>query len=301
MLKRSLLFIFSIFVLIPVYAQYLTGKVIADDDGMPLVGATVWFKENPAVKVRVGEDGDYRIRFRKGTLVFHCFGFKDYETEVTRNREINVRLKPSSLEMSEVVVKAEKKKYSRKNNPAVELMEKVMAAKKFRDMRMNDYVSFKKYARTMLALNEFTAETLEKDENLKGKSFLVNYAEVFPETGKTIVPISIEEKNTTELYRKSDGKTKSIVHGHHAESLLDVVSAGEFIETKFKNNLKDIDIYKDEMVLLEHNFISPIGGNAAIRFYHYALGDTVDLDGDKCIKVAFSPANPQDFGFSGYL
>ena len=56
MLKRLLLFIFSIFVLIPVYAQYLTGKVIADDDGMPLVGATVWFKENPAVQVRVGED-----------------------------------------------------------------------------------------------------------------------------------------------------------------------------------------------------------------------------------------------------
>lgn len=301
MLRRSILFIISLFVLIPCYAQYLTGKVIADDDGMPLVGATVWFKENPAAKVRVGEDGDYRIRFRKGTLVFHCFGFKNHETEVTRVREVNVRLKPSSLEMSEVVVKAEKKKYSRKNNPAVELMEKVMAAKKFRDMRMNDYVSFKKYARTMLALNEFTAETLEKDENLKGKSFLVNYAEVFPETGKTIVPISIEEKNTTELYRKSDGKTKSIVHGHHAESLLDVLSAGEFIETKFKNNLKDIDIYKDEMVLLEHNFISPIGGNAAIRFYHYALGDTVDLDGDKCIKVAFSPANPQDFGFSGYL
>lgn len=301
MLRRNILFVISFFFLIPAYAQYLTGKVVADDDGMPLVGATVWFKENPAVKVRVGEDGLYKIRFRKGTLVFHCFGFKDYESEVTRNRQVNVRMKPSSLEMEEVVVQAEKKKYSRKNNPAVELMEKVIAAKKTRDMRTNDYVSYKKYARTMLALNDFTVESLEQDENLKGKSFLKNYAEVFPETGKTIVPISIEEKNTTELYRKSDGKSKSIVHGHHAESLLDVLAAGEFIETKFKDNLKDVDIYKDEMVLLEHNFLSPIGGNAAIRFYHYALGDTVDLDGEKCIKVHFSPGNPQDFGFSGQL
>lgn len=301
MLKRNLLFVLFIFVLIPVYAQYLTGKVIADDDGMPLVGATVWFEENPAAKVRVGEDGQYRIRFRKGTLIFHCFGFKDHKVEVTRNRTVDVRMKPAALEMSEVVVKAEKKKYSRKNNPAVELMQKVISAKKYRDVRINDYVAHKKYARTMLALNEFTAETLEKDENLKGKNFLINYAEVFPETGKTIVPISIEEKYTTELYRKSDDKSKSIVHGHHAESLLDVLAAGEFIETKFKDNLKDVDIYRDEMVLLEHNFISPIGGNAAIRFYHYALGDTVDLDGERCIKVAFSPANPQDFGFSGYL
>ena len=203
MLKRNILFILSMFMLIPAYAQYLTGKVIADDDGMPLVGATVWYQENPAAKVRVGEDGQYKIRFRKGTLIFHCFGFKDHKVEVTRNRTVDVRLKPASLEMTEVVVKAEKKKYSRKNNPAVELMQKVIAAKKSRDMRTNDYVSYKKYARTMLALNEFTAETLEKDENLKGKSFLVNYAEVFPETGKTIVPISIEEKNSGEDHRRN--------------------------------------------------------------------------------------------------
>ena len=138
MTKRSILFILTLFFLIPAYAQYLTGKVIAEDDGMPLVGATVWFKENPAAKVRVGEDGQYRIRFRKGTLVFHCFGFKNYEVEVTRVRTINISMKPSSLEMNEVVVKAEKKKYSRKNNPAVELMQKVIAAKKTRDMRSND-------------------------------------------------------------------------------------------------------------------------------------------------------------------
>lgn len=289
------------FLLIPAYAQYLTGKVVADDDGMPLVGATVWFQENPAAKVRVGENGQYRIRFRKGTLVFHCFGFKEQKAEVTRNSPVNVRLKPAFSEMSEVVVEAKKKKYSRKNNPAVELMQKVIAAKKVRDMRQNDYARYNKYARTMIALNDFTAKTLEEDETLKKKSFLVDYAELCPETGKTIVPISIEEKQSTELYRKSDGKNKSIVHGHHAESLLDVLAAGEFLETKFKGNLSDVDIYKDEMVLLEHNFISPIGGNAAIRFYHYAIEDSVYLNGDKCIKVAFTPSNPQDFGFSGSL
>lgn len=299
--KRFFIFILLLIVQIPLYAQYITGKVVADDDGMPLVGATVWYKENPAAKARVGEDGNYKIRFRKGTLVFHCFAFKDYVTEVTRVRKVDVRLKPSSLDMTEVVVSAEKKKYSRKNNPAVELMLKVIDAKKSRDMRTNDYVTYNKYARTMLALNEFSAESLETNETLKTKAFLKNYAEICPETGKTIVPISIEEKKSTEFYRKKDATSKSIVQGHHAETLLDVLAAGEFIETKFKDNLTDVDIYKDEMVLLEHNFISPIGGNAAIRFYHYALGDTVDLDGDKCIKVAFSPGNPQDFGFSGYL
>ncbi len=301
-MKRSILFLFSIFLLIPAYAQYLTGKVVASDDGMPLVGATVWYQDNQAAKVRVGENGQYRIRFRKGTLVFHCFGFKDQKVEVTKNKAVNISLEPASMEMTEVVVEAKRKKYTRKNNPAVELMKKVIAAKKVRDMRQNDYASYNKYARTMIALNDFSVETLEQDEELKKKSFLVDYAELCPETGKIIVPISIEEKQSTELYRKSDSKSKSIVHAHHAESLLDVLAAGEFLETKFKDNLTDVDIYKDEMVLLEHNFISPIGGNAAIRFYHYAITDSsAYLNGEKCFKVAFTPSNPQDFGFSGSL
>lgn len=148
-MKRSILFVLSLFLLIPIYAQYLTGKVVADDDGMPLVGATVWFQDNPSAKVRVGENGQYRIRFRKGTLVFHCFGFKDYMVEVTRNNSVNVRMAPASLDMAEIVVEA--KKYTRKNNPAVELMQKVIAAKKVRDMRQNDYARYNKYARTMIA------------------------------------------------------------------------------------------------------------------------------------------------------
>ena len=108
--KRFLLFLISFMVLIPAYAQYLTGKVIADDDGLPLVGATVWFQENPAVKVRVGENGQYRIRFRQGTLVFHCFGFNDQKVTVKVNRPVNIRLKSESMATAEAVVEHKKKK-----------------------------------------------------------------------------------------------------------------------------------------------------------------------------------------------
>lgn len=298
--KRLLLFFISVIILVPAYAQYLTGKVVADDDGLPLVGATVWYQENPAVKVRVGESGQYRIRFRQGTLVFHCFGFNDQKVTVKVNRPVNIRLKSESMDMTEVVVEVKRKKYKRKGNPAVEMMQKVIAARKSADMRQNDYVTYDKYSRTMLALNEYN-DTAEVDEKIKKKKFLKDYAEYCPDIEKTIVPISIEEKRTTELYRKSDDKNKTIVHGYHAESLLDVLTAGEFLETKFKDNLKDVDLYKDEVVLLEHNFISPIGGQAAIRFYHYAIDDSIYLDGQKCFKLSFSPANRHDIGFSGYL
>ena len=71
------------------------------------------------------------------------------------------------------------------------MMQKVIAAKKACDMSNNDFVTFNKYARTMIALNDFNPEKLEQDEALSNKKFLADYAETCPETGKTIVPISI--------------------------------------------------------------------------------------------------------------
>lgn len=43
---------------------------------------------------------------------------------------LNVALAPADVMLSEVVVKPKKEKYSRKNNPAVEFMKKVIEHKK---------------------------------------------------------------------------------------------------------------------------------------------------------------------------
>src|SRR3712207_8127776 len=47
---------------------------------------------------------------------------------------INVKLKPDTKTLAEVVVKQKRGKYSRKDNPAVELMKRVIAAKKKTDL-----------------------------------------------------------------------------------------------------------------------------------------------------------------------
>ena len=55
------------------------------------------------------------------------------------------------------------------------------------------------------------------------------------------------------------------------------------------------------MRLLQYPFISPISTKKAINFYRYFLEDTLSIGGDSCIRVDFTPNNPQDFGFSGTL
>ncbi len=59
-----------------------------------------------------------------------------------------------------------------------------------------------------------------------------------------------------------------------------------------------MNIYDDQVRLLQYPFTSPIG-KGAISFYRYYIEDTVYVDRDKCIHLHFLPNNQQDFGFRG--
>ena len=300
-MKRQItLFLLMIAVAIPSLAQMVTGKVTDALDDEPMEQAQIWYKDKPNGKILSDANGNYKIRFRPGTLVFHAFGYQDVEVVVKKARVLNVKLSMNAKEMKAVTVQETKKKYVRKGNPAVELMQKVMNARKSADIHDADYASYDRYVSTTMALNDVDTTTLDA-EDFKKVNLSAEFAEYCPETGKMILPISFEERATKEYYRKDGDRRKSIVMGEHKESLLDLLQATEFIESKIKTNLIDVDIYKDQTVIFQHNFISPLGGAAAMRFYHYAIADTVDCDGDSCIIVNFQPANKQDFGWNGNL
>ena len=301
-MKRQItFFMLMMAVAIPSLAQMVTGKVIDAYDEGPIEAAQVWYKDNPTGgKILTDADGNFKIRFRPGILIFHNLGYKDVEIEVKKARNLTVKLSMTAMEMGAVEIKAEKKKYVRKGNPAVELMQKVMDARKSADIHDAEYASYDRYVSTTMALNDVDTTTLD-DENFKKANLSAEFAEYCPATGKMILPISFEERITKEYYRKDGNKRKSIVKGENKRSLLDLLQATDFLETKIKDNLVDVNIYKDQTVVFQHNFISPIGGAAALRFYHYAIADTVECGGDSCIIVNFQPANKQDFGWNGDL
>jgi hypothetical protein len=300
-MKRQItLFLLMIAVAIPSLAQMVTGKVVDALDDEPMEQTQIWYKDRPTGKILTDANGNYKIRFRPGTLVFHAFGYQDVEVVVKKARVLNVKLSMNAKDIKAVTVEAEKKKYVRKGNPAVELMQKVMNARKSADIHDADYASYDRYVSTTMALNDVDTTTLDA-EDFKKVNLSAEFAEYCPETGKMILPISFEERATKEYYRKDGDRRKSVVLGEHKESLLDLLQATEFIESKIKTNLIDVDIYKDQTVIFQHNFISPLGGAAAMRFYHYAIADTVECDGDSCIIVNFQPANKQDFGWNGNL
>ena len=65
-----------------------------------------------------------------------------------------------------------------------------------------------------------------------------------------------------------------------------------------KDVFTDVDLYEDQIRLLQYPFTSPIGKDA-IAFYRFYIQDTLKIERDSCIHLHFLPNNQMDFGFRG--
>ena len=178
-------------------------------------------------------------------------------------------------------------------------MRRVIAAKKLTDLHNHDFLQYNKYQKITLALNDIKASDLESDK-MKKKKWLVNQIEPCPYNNKLILPVSVDETVTKNIFRKSPKTEKTIVMGQNTTGVNELIETGDILNTVLKDVFTDVNIYDDQIRLLQYPFTSPIGKDA-IQFYRYYIVDTVYVDREKCFHLQFLPNNQQDFGFRGEL
>lgn len=281
--------------------QMLRGRVTDAETGDPVPYANVFYPGMP-VGVNTDREGYFKLPYHGGkNLVATFIGYERLQLKVGLSDSIDIVLKPEdTYHLRGAIIRSKKVKYSRKNNPAVELMKKVIAAKKQTDIHRHPYFSYNKYQKLTFSFNDVNEKTLQEGL-FKKMDFLKNHVEVCPETGKRILPVTFQENTSRQIWRKSPSSEKTIITGKREEGLNKFFSTGEILNSILADCFTDVNIFDDNIRLLRHQFISPISSSNAISFYRYFIQDTVDIEGDKCVEVAFSPNNSQDFGFSGNL
>ena len=147
------------------FAQQIKGVVTDSITHEPLMYISVYYQEKRDMGTITNIDGEYSLDTRRngGTLVFSAVGYISKTVRVgSNNQTVNVKLAPDNVLLNEVVVKPQKEKYSRKNNPAVEFMKKVIEHKKAQVLEVNDYYQYDKYEKMKMSINDLTPEKLEK-------------------------------------------------------------------------------------------------------------------------------------------
>ena len=292
-MKKLLFLLITTLHAIGLNAQFY-GKVVDGSTGEPIPYAAVKYigtSEGRSTDL----DGNFTLPILNNHDKFEItyLGYKPVTVTVPRGRqEVRdqlIKMYSDDIMLGEVVVKKSKIRYTRKNNPAVDLMRKVIANKHLSDIKEKDFYRFDKYEKKTFSYNDIkgTKDTL--------------LSEICPETGKLIIPIMVDETSSEENYRKNPKTVKTTINAKRSEGFQSMLSSGDMLTTIVKDIFTDVDIYKDNVRLLQHPFISPISTSEAIAFYHYYIQDTIMVDGERCIDVFFIPNNPQDFGFAGHL
>ena len=299
-MRNLLIFLFSLLAQ-AVCAQMITGVVVDGESGDTIPHPALQY-DGGRKAVAGDAAGRFTIqRLNDEYLTVSAVGYKTLRILIGRNTpgEMRITLKPDTRRLKGVTVNARRGKYSRKNNPAVELMKRVIAAKKRTDLNNHDYYQYNKYQKLTLAINDISPEEIEHEKE-KNRQWLLNQIELCPYNNKLILPLSVDETVTQNLYRKDPKKERTVILGQNANGVNDLIQTGDILNTVVKDVFTDVDLYDDQIRLLQYPFTSPIGKDA-VAFYRFYIVDTVTVDRDECYHLEFTPNNQQDFGFRGEI
>lgn len=300
-LSRILLLAVMVMVQLTVSAkdEYHLGGVVRDAttlEPLPYASVTV---EDYAIGALTNEKGifDMTVPNAARILIVNCLGYNRRTIEIHKNQVnlYDIMLTPSETELKEVVVK--RQKYSKKNNPAVEFMHRLKECGPLTDPKRNPYYNYQKHELITLAINDFNPN--EGSWLLKKFPFLNEHVDTSEVSGKPILNVLVKERASDVHYRKDPESTKEVVTASRQQGI-DEIADKTSMQSFFNDVLGEIDLYANDINLLQNRFVSPLS-RIAPDFYKFYLTDTVEVGDERCIVLSFYPHNTASFGFNGQI
>lgn len=297
----------AIFTVLPLHAdqqssrsEYLVKGIVRDsinDDAIPQASVLVAGK---TIGTLTDNRGLFEMTIPNGvnTLVISSQGYKKKTLHISKNR-VNVYvvyLEPEAITLNEVVVR--KQKYTKKNNPAVDFMKKIRSTAANNDPERHEFYNYDKYERISIAINDFSSKS-QNSTLFKRFPFLWEHVDTSEVSGKPILNVSVKETASKVYNRRNPRMSREVVTGLNRNGI-DEITDQESMQTFLEDVLREINLYDKDINLLQNRFVSPLSPIAA-DFYKFYLGDTIDIDGVKCVTLSFYPHNKAAFGFMGQM
>lgn len=223
---------------------------------------------------------------------------QDLDLHADRNN-FQILLQSENI-IEEVVVNKAKRKYSNKDNPAVELIRQVIAHRDENRLTGQEFVEYEQYEKISLGLSNLSPD-------FKNKRIFKNYQFLFQKDNDTtikeekyILPAFIEEKVSKVYHRNAPKKTKQFVIAEQKAEFDPKFVDNDGLSNYFNRLYEQVDIYDSNISLLTNQFLSPIS-NAAPSFYRFYITDTVRTAEHTLVELSFFPRNKNDFLFQGKL
>ena len=265
-------------------------------EGVPYASiALVGTSEGTLATVNGGFTINSRASFNKLRITAMGYSTKEVAIKPGQGSVIVIDLVPTGVELNEVVVHKGKEKYSKKNNPAVEMIKKLRARRDDNDPRRFQYYGYTQYERMMVGFGDLDNLINTPDE----QKWVDEYADTSLLTGKRVLPFSIKETVARDYYSRQPEAHKQVILGTKSAGIDEHIDQ-ENVKKILDDFMGEIDIFQNDVTLLSNRFVSPLS-RIAVDFYKFYLNDTVMVDSERCAVLSFVPFTPQTFGFLGRL
>ena len=299
--KNVIIFLLLAVALVARAQNYTINGVVTDSiTGEPLPYVAVLLK-GTTIGATTDLDGKFTLTSssKVRTIQVSYLGYIEKEMRFVPGKTNNLRIKlaPTSIELSEVVIKPGKEKYRKKDNPAVIFIKNAIERRESNDPRNHDYFRYDQYEKMVFAMNDYEAKP--KKNGKPGKfDFLNEFVDTL-EVGKTILPVSEREKIQSVYYRRDPKTEKRVVSATKAAGV-DEIFSRDGMQQFLNEVFREVNIFQNDIPLFLNRFVSPMS-TMGPNFYKYYLLDTVEVAGQKCVDLGFAPFTPETFGFTGHL
>ena len=279
----------------------VSGKVLDANTKELLPFVNVTFK-GTNVGASTDIDGKYEIstRFPSDTLVASYLGYEDqfFIIERGEKQKVDFKLQSSGIALKQIVFTEQKGKYSRKNNPSLDLAKKVTANAYQNHLKGLPYYQYDQHEIVRMDLNNITDQFKER-RFVRNLDFLWEFVDTSEINGRTFLPIFLREIISTFYYRNQPESEKEYRHAVNYTNIVEKLGLNT-INNAIDALYTDVDVYTDVIPLLENQFVSPLS-NVSPGYYRYYIQDTTIVNGREAINLAFIPEVKGSLGFIGNM
>lgn len=292
--RYTYLFLLFLFNFPALTAQTKVGGVVSDNAGKTVPFANVVFA-NSTTGTTTNEEGEFYLQSDEtyDTLVISFIGYETLKIPLRARVDLDMKivLEEAASTLEEVVIY--RGKTSKKDNPAIDILKKVWANRRSNGVRAFDQYSYKEYEKLEFDINTIDS-SLIKSRIFNGMEFIFDYTDTNSVTGKTYLPMFINESVNKVYGDNVLNERKEILLGNKNSGFNQNRNLIDFV----KDIYDDYDIYKNYIKFFDKSFVSPVS-TTGIDTYNYVLSDSAFIDNKWCYNIVYYPRRDNELTFKG--
>ncbi|MFH4964544.1 DUF5686 family protein [Gaetbulibacter sp. M235] len=275
-------------------AQTKVSGYVFDEDNQPVSFANVIFKGSTQGTI-TDENGKFYLESSDtwSELKVSFIGYETIVVPLTKkvNYDLKFILKEQASQLDQVLIVTGKQ--PKKDNPAIDLLRKIWEHKRTNGLKQFNQYKYDKYEKVEFDINTIDS-ALINSKLFKGMEFVFSEVDTSNVTGKTYLPIFINEAVSKVYGDNILNKEKDVLEGNKNSGFSDNQIVIDFVNDLYS----EFNVYDNYLKFFDKSFVSPLS-RTGINTYNYVLSDSTYIDNKWCYNIIYYPRRKNELTFKG--